>query len=538
MMNSISCYTTVNLKKRGGPVNWIESLSLTTTVLITVLVIIPIGSFIFLYVYDRNQRQHAVLRNYPILGRIRYVLEKTGPEFRQYLFDNDNDGEPFNREEYLHMVLPQKYLNNIIGFGSKRDFNKAGYYIRNAMFTKQNEEMRVDNTQLVNTMRYIMEEDNLFSRKEHREEVKALPWLLQEEDAIVIGPNCEHPFRVRSMLGQSGMSYGALGENAITALSKGIGLAEGAWMNTGEGGLSQYHLAGGADIIAQIGSGLFGYRTEEGDFCWERLKEKADLPQVKAFELKLAQGAKMRGGHVEGDKVTEEIAAIRNVVPYATINSPNRFHQFDNYESLFAFIDEIRQVGGKPVGIKIVIGGPQDAEELAQYMATTGKGPDFISLDGGEGGSGATYQDLSDRVGLPIRSAIMLLDDALIKFGVRDRVKIIASGKITTSDRAAIVLAMGADLVQIARGFMISVGCIMAHKCHTNTCPVGVATTDKSLQKGLVVEEKQYRVTNYILTMREGLFRIAAAAGLDSPTKLTRTHVVYKDERGRVFPLE
>ncbi|WP_438297623.1 FMN-binding glutamate synthase family protein [Sporosarcina sp. FA15] len=518
--------------------NWAESISITTALLILFLVILPITIAIYLYFYDKSQKQHAILRNFPILGRMRYVMEKTGPELRQYLFDDDNDGEPFNREEYLHMVMPGKYLNSVIGFGSKRDFEESGYYIRNAMFTKQNEEMRVDNSNLIDTMRYVVDEDNLFSRKEHREDIPTLPWLLPEEDAIVIGPNCEHPFHVRSMLGQSAMSYGALGENAITALSKGIGMAQGAWMNTGEGGLSQHHLAGGADIIAQIGSGLFGFRTEDGEFSFERVREKADIPQVKAFEIKLAQGAKMRGGHVEGAKVTEEIAAIRNVVPFVSINSPNRFHQFDDYPTLFEFIDQIRQHSGKPVGIKVVLGGKQDAEELASFMHETGMGPDFISLDGGEGGSGATYQDLADSVGLPLRSAIILLDDALRKFEVRDRVKIIASGKITTPDRAAIVLAMGADLVQVARGFMISVGCIMAHRCHTNDCPAGVATTDKKLQQGLVVEEKKYRVTNYILTMREGLFRVAAAAGLDSPTKLERHHIVYKDERGRVFPVE
>lgn len=517
---------------------WLEGLSITAMLLILFLVIIPISIITILFIIDRKQKQHTILRNFPILGRMRYMFEKTGPELRQYLFDGDNDGKPFNREEYLHMVLPGKYLNSVIGFGSKRDFNEAGYYIRNAMFTKQNDEMRVDNEALVDTMRYVVDEDGLFARKEHREEIPALPWLLPEEDAIVLGPNCEHPFHVRSLLGQSAMSYGALGENAITALSKGIGMASGSWMNTGEGGLSSHHLAGGADIIAQIGSGLFGFRTDEGEFSWERLREKAEIPEVKAFELKLAQGAKMRGGHVEGEKVTEEIAEIRNVVPFTTINSPNRFHQFDDYPSLFAFIDKIRDHSGKPVGIKVVIGGKEDAEELASFIHETGLGPDFISLDGAEGGSGATYQDLADSVGLPLRSAIVLLDDALRKYDVRDQVKIIASGKVTTPDRAAIVLGMGADLVQIARGFMISVGCIMAERCHTNTCPAGVATTDPKLQKGLVVEEKKFRVTNYILTMREGLFRIAGAAGLDSPTKLERHHVVYKDERGRIFPVE
>ncbi|MFS0576609.1 glutamate synthase-related protein [Sporosarcina sp. 179-K 3D1 HS] len=511
---------------------------MTSALLVIFLIILPILTAVFLYFYDRMQKQHAILRNYPILGRVRYIFEKTGPELRQYLFDDDNDGKPFNREEYLRMVLPGKYLNSIIGFGSKRDFQESGYYIRNAMFTKQNEEMRVDNADLVNTKRYIMDEDNLFSRREHLEDVPTLPWLLPEEDAVVIGPDCEHPFRVRGLLGQSAMSYGALGDHAITALSKGIGLTPGSWMNTGEGGLSPYHLEGGADLIAQIGSGLFGYRTEEGEFSVERLLEKAALPQVKAFELKLAQGAKMRGGHVEGEKVTPEIAAIRNVVPYTTINSPNRFHQFDDYPSLFDFIDEIRGHAGKPVGIKIVVGGKEDAEELASYMQQTGKGPDFISLDGAEGGSGATYQDLADSVGLPLHSSLVLLDDALRKYGVRERVKIISSGKITTPDKAAIALAIGADLVQSARSFMISVGCIMAHRCHTNDCPAGVATTDKKLQEGLVIDEKKYRVANYILTMREGLFRMASAAGLDSPTKFERHHVIYKDERGRVFPVE
>lgn len=517
---------------------WLEGVSLTIMILITLFIVIPIAVVAYLYFYDKKQKQHAIIRNYPILGRMRYTLEKTGPEFRQYLFDSDNEGKPFSRQEYLHMVMPGKYLSSVIAFGSKRDFERSGYFIRNAMFTKQNEEMRADNEPPIISMRYVVDEDHLFARKEHREEVAALPWLLPEEDAIVIGPNCEKPFKVRSLLGQSGMSYGALGENAIRALSKGIGMAEEAWMNTGEGGLSDHHLAGDAHIIAQIGSGLFGYRTEDGQFSWERLMEKAALDQVKAFEIKLAQGAKMRGGHVEGEKITEEIAAIRNVVPFTTVNSPNRFHEFDDFHSLFQFVDQIRARSGKPVGIKIVIGSPEDAEELAAHIKETGIGPDFISLDGAEGGSGATYQDLADGVGLPLHASLIALEDAFRKYGIRDHVKIIASGKVTTPDKAAIALALGADLVQVARGFMISVGCIMAERCHTNTCPAGVATTDPKLQKGLVVEEKKYRVTNYILTMREGLFRIAAAAGLDSPTKLNRSHLVYKDLRGQVFPVE
>ncbi|HEY9582393.1 MAG TPA: FMN-binding glutamate synthase family protein [Savagea sp.] len=517
---------------------WLEGISITTALLILFLIIIPIVTIVYLYFFDRKQKQHAILRNYPLLGRARYILEKTGPEFRQYLFDGDNEGRPFSRQQYLHMVMPGKYLSNVIGFGSKKDFTQPGYYLRNAMFTTQVEELHVDNTDIVQTMKYVIDEDNLFSRKEHREEVEALPWLLPEEEAIVIGPECKTPFRVRGFIGQAAMSYGGLGQNAILALSSGISHVPGSWMNTGEGGVSPYHLQGGADLIAQIGSGLYGYRTKDGEFSVEMLKEKAAMDQIKAFEIKIAQGSKMRGGHVEGSKVTEEIAAIRNVVPHTTINSPNRFRQFDDFPSMFDFIELIREEGGKPVGIKIVIGSKQDADELSKYMADTGRHPDFISLDGGEGGSGATYQDLADTLGLPLRSALPILDNSLKEHGVRDKVKIIASGKITTPDSAAIAMALGADLVQGARSFMISVGCIMAGSCHTNDCPAGVATTDAKLQQGLVVDEKQYRVTNYILTMREGLYRVAAAAGLKSPKELKREHVVFKDERGRVFPIE
>ncbi|WP_156484852.1 FMN-binding glutamate synthase family protein [Bhargavaea cecembensis] len=518
--------------------SFFENVSLTAMILFILLIIVPIATLIWLFFYDRGQKQHSILRNFPILGRVRYFLEKTGPEFRQYLFSDDNSGKPFSREEYLHMVLPGKYKSSLIGFGSKRDFDEPGYYIRNAMFTKQNEEMRVDNADLVDTRHYVIDDEGLFTRREHMKDIPALPWLLPPDDAVVIGPDCREPFHVRSLLGQSAMSFGSLGKNAITALSKGIGMAKGAWMNTGEGGLSDYHLSGGPEIIAQISSGLFGYRTPDGEFDIEKVKEKAAIPNVRAFELKLAQGAKMRGGHVEGSKVTEEIAKIRTVEPYTTINSPNRFREFDDYPSMFEFIGHIREVGGKPVGIKVVIGSKSEADELANWMQKTGKGPDFISVDGSEGGSGATYQDLADSLGLPIKTALTILDDSLREHGVRDRVKIIASGKITTPDKAAIALALGADLVQVARGFMISVGCIMALKCHTNECPAGVATTDEDLQRALVVDEKKYRVTNYILTMREGLFRIAAAAGVDSPTKLNRSHLVYMDERGRAHPVQ
>ncbi|MEG9295671.1 FMN-binding glutamate synthase family protein [Mangrovibacillus sp. Mu-81] len=504
---------------------------------VILLVLILIG--VYLFFIDRTQKQHPILRNYPVIGRVRYFLETIGPELRQYLFNNDREGKPFSRNDYQHIVKKAKYKRDVFGFGSQRDFDEAGYYIRNSMFPKLTEELKMDRKTKVTTNRYLLINEPLFTqKKEYLEKDESPVYLLEDDDAIVIGKKSRSPFIVKGQIGMSAMSYGSLGEHAITALSEGLGIAKGTWMNTGEGGLSDYHLKGGVDIIMQIGPGLFGVRDRKGNFSWEALKEKSQIPQVKAFEIKLAQGAKTRGGHIDGEKVTEEIAKIRMVEPFKSIDSPNRFREFSDFPSLFDFIERIREQTGKPVGMKVVIGSSHEADELAKFIKETGKGPDFITVDGGEGGTGASYQELADSVGLPIKSALPLLDNALIKYGVRDQVKIIASGKLFSPDRIAIALAMGADLINIARGFMITVGCIQAQKCESNACPVGVATTDPELQKGLVIEEKKYRTANYLITMRKGLFRIAAAAGLESPVHFKREHVVFKDEKGKVWSLE
>ncbi|QBK25282.1 FMN-binding glutamate synthase family protein [Ureibacillus thermophilus] len=519
--------------------NLADVLIIVGSVIICFIFIVFIVSGLYLYFIDRSQKQHPVLRNYPVIGRARYLFETIGPELRQYLFDHDTEGKPFSRFEYQTIVKSAKYKRDVIGFGSLRDFEKPGFYIRNSMFPKLTEELKMDEETTVKTKRYILLNEPLFGqRKEKFEDHESKAFLLQDEDAIVIGENTRHPFIVKGQIGMSGMSYGALGKNAITALSEGLGIAKGTWMNTGEGGLSEYHLKGNVDIIMQIGPGLFGVRDKEGNFNWDALMEKSQIPQIKAFELKLAQGAKTRGGHIDAEKVTEEIARIRMVEPFTSIDSPNRFKEFDDFHSLFNFMEQIREKTGKPVGMKVVIGSPHEAEELAKAMKETGKGPDFITVDGGEGGTGATYQELADSVGLPIKSALPLLHTSLVKHGVRDQVKIIASGKLFSADRIAIALAMGADLVNIARGFMITVGCIQALKCHSNACPVGVATTDPDLQRALVIDEKKYRTANYVITLREGLFRIAAACGIDSPVHFKPEHVVYKDEKGRAFPLE
>lgn len=487
------------------------------------------GSALLLIVRRKNlsQSQHSVMRNFPVLAPIRYFSEHLGPELRQYFFEGDHEAKPYTRLDFQFIARAAKYAKTVIPFGSKRDFEKPGYYIRNSFFPKQIEELDADNEKLIETKKYVIDKENLVYRWEHRVDGKLKPWLYSDHDAIVIGKDtCKYPFTVKSPVAMSGMSYGALGDHAITALSYGIKDAR-SYMNTGEGGLSPYHLKGGADIVVQIGPAKFGFRNEDGSFSYEELRKKAAIPQVKAFEIKLGQGAKIRGGHIEGEKVTPEIAKIRGVKPYTTIDSPNRFEEFDDYHSMMDFIEKIREVSGKPVGIKMVIGSEETFEEFAAFMAITNRYPDFITIDGGEGGTGATYQSMADSVGLPIKPALMIAQKVLKKYDMRDKLTIIASGKLFSPDRIAIALALGADIVQIARGLMIAVGCIGAQKCHTNECPVGVATTNPKLQKALVVEEKRYRVTNYLTTLREELYMLAAAAGIDSPRKFSEEHIVY-----------
>ncbi|MFF2532498.1 FMN-binding glutamate synthase family protein [Brevibacillus sp. NPDC058079] len=500
--------------------------------------LIAVIALILAFKKDKHQSQHSVRRNFPLLARIRYLLEHIGAELRQYLFDGDNEAKPFSRIDFQSIVKSAKYIKTIIAFGSKRDFDKPGFYIANGFFAKQIPDLEADNDTLIKTKKYVIDHESLFSRQEHIVDTEVKPWKYADKDAIIIGEHtCVHPFVLKSPIGMSAMSYGALGENAITALSKGLKNA-GAYMNTGEGGVSPHHLKGGVDLIAQIGPGKFGYRDKEGNFSWEELQKKAEIPQIRAFEVKLGQGAKIRGGHVEGAKVTTEIAEIRGVEPYKTIDSPNRFEEFNDFETMMEFVLRIRRETGKPVGVKIVIGSESSFEEFVQHMALSNTYPDFITIDGGEGGTGATYKSMADSVGLPIKPALMIAHEVLTKYKMRDKVKLIASGKLFSPDRIAIALGMGADIVQIARGLMIAVGCIGAEKCHSNECPVGVATTDPKLQKALVVDEKQYRVTNYIVTLREELFTLAAAAGLTSPRKFKEEHVVFVDEHFQVKSLK
>lgn len=509
------------------------SIALLIVILIVVLLLlVPVVFLGYMFVLSK-QPKHSIIRAHPFLGWLRYLLEKLGPEFRQYWFDNDTDGRPFSRADFVGLVFAAKYRTDLISFGGKRDYEKPGYYLSNAMFPKLTQELRVDNDGTVPGKKYVITDEGVFTRKEKMVDDQVKKWLLHDEDTIVVGERRKHPWRLKGLFGASATSYGSVGEHYIQSTGSGANLAGGSWINTGEGGVADVHLATGADIVSQIGPGMFGFRDDEGRFSIEEFKRKAAIDNIKAFELKFHQGAKIRGGHLEGSKVNEKIAAARRVPIGRTVNSPNRFELLRNPEEALRFVATLQEEGGKPVGIKIVVGDPQRLEPLFETMIKLNIYPDFITVDGSEGGSGATYKAMADSMGLPLYAGLLILDDAARRYGIRDRFRIFASGKLITPDKVAIALALGADCVNSARGFMMANGCIMALQCHTGKCPTGITTTDSKYQQALAPEEKQWRVMNYILQLREGLFSLSAACGLESPRELRREHVVFVNASGQ-----
>ncbi|MBO1004114.1 FMN-binding glutamate synthase family protein [Pseudogracilibacillus auburnensis] len=550
---------------------------------------------IYLYLRDKYQNQHSILKTHPVLGRLRYIFEMIGPEFRQYWFLNDKEGKPVDRDTQETIAKAGKYANTVIGFGSKKDFSKTSFYLTNSMFPLNVEELSVDNDPLITSYTYQILNESVTSRKEKRNQVEVKPWHLTEEHKITIGKTRKQPFHVKGLVGVSAMSYGALSKSAVKALAQGVAISGGSYMNTGEGGISPYHLSKvyeikdgtlelvdrlserivqyvtenpncshfelenrfgkgvmfhvdnlvsqgvltqkTADLIFQIGSGLFGAR-KDGKYCEETFLKNALKPEVKAIELKLAQGAKVRGGKLPKEKITPEIASIRGVEMGRDVESPNRFPLFSDMDGLFQWVTHWQEITGKPVGIKVVAGDNHSFDDLARYMKATGKTPDFISIDGAEGGTGATYQEMADSLGLPIYSGIHILDKTLRKYDVRDNVKIIASGMLATADKMAIALSLGADLIYIARAAMNTVGCINAGKCHTNLCPVGITSHLPHLEAGVVVEEKRFRTANYLRTMREGLFMLGASCGIDSPSKFSHKHIALREANNDVRKIE
>src|SRR5690625_4056414 len=518
-----------------------------------------------------------------------------GPEFRQYWFLNDKEGKPVDRDTQETIAKAGKYANTVIGFGSKKDFSITDFYLTNSMFPLNTDELKVNNKKPIQTYTYEILNETLVKRKERRNQVQIKPWHLPEGEQIIIGPEREQPFHVKGLVGVSAMSFGALSRNAVKALAQGVAISGGSYMNTGEGGISPYHLSKiydvidheqelvdrlserivnfikhnpnrsnfeledhfgkgimhhvnnlvkqgvleekSANLIFQVGSGLFGAR-KNGKYDEETFLRNAMRPEVKAIEMKLAQGAKVRGGKLPKEKITPEIAEIRGIEMGRDVESPNRFPLFNDIDGLFHWITHWQTITGKPVGIKVVAGDNESFKEIAEYMQRTGKNPDFISIDGAEGGTGATYQEMADRLGLPIYTGLHILDNTLRKYGVRDQVKVIASGMLATADKMAIALSLGADLIYIARAAMNTVGCINAGKCNTNLCPVGVTSHLPHLEAGIVVEEKRFRTANYLRTMREGLFMLGASCGIDSPTKFDHNHITLREVNNDVKKLQ
>jgi glutamate synthase domain-containing protein 2 len=449
-----------------------------------------IAAFIFVFIRDITQKKHAVLRNYPVVGRLRYFFEEMGEYFRQYFFAGDRDELPFNRSTRSWVYRLAKNEGGTIGFGSTYDLHEPGALI------------------FVNHPFPVQEEERL------------------PTPALLLGEGyAREPFEARSVVNISGMSFGAISEPAVRSLSRGAAVA-GCWMDTGEGGLSPHHLEGGCDLIMQIGTAKYGVRDEQGNLSPDRLVELGRV--VKAFEIKLSQGAKPgKGGILPAKKVTPEIAQIRGIPVRRDSISPNRHRDIANMAELCDMILRVRDLTGRPVGVKTAVGGWRFMNELAEHVHRKGleHAPDFLVIDGGEGGSGAAPQALADHMGLSIDEALPRVVDALIESGLRSRIRVVASGKIVTSARAAWALATGADFVNTARGFMFSLGCIQALRCHQNTCPTGVTTHKKRLQRALVVEEKYLRVANYAMNMNREIDMIAHSCGVRHARELRREHV-------------
>lgn len=445
---------------------------------------------LYVFIQDVTQKKHGVLRNYPVIGHLRYFFEQLGEYFRQYFFAGDRDEMPFNRSTRGWVYRLAKNEGGTIGFGSTYDLHLPGALI------------------FVNHPFPVLEEERL------------------PTPSLILGENyCKEPFEAKSLVNVSGMSFGAISAPAVRALSRGASVA-GCWMDTGEGGLSPYHLEGGCDLIMQIGTAKYGVRDAHGELSAERLIELSKV--VKAFEIKLSQGAKPgKGGVLPGKKVTPEIARIRGIPEGRDSISPNRHRDISNMNELLDKVAYIRNLTGRPVGVKTAVGGWLFLNDLADAVHRRGLefAPDFLVVDGGEGGSGAAPQALADHMSLSIEEALPRVIDALIESGLKQRIRVVASGKLVTSARAAWALCVGADFINTARGFMFSLGCIQALRCQTNTCPTGIATHSHRLQRALVVEEKYLRVANYANNMNREIDMIAHSCGVRHARELRREHV-------------
>ena len=445
-------------------------------------------ALVVLGIRDLLQTRHAILRNYPVIGHLRFLFEYVGPEIRQYFIESDTDAAPFSRAQRSLVYQRAKGEPDNRPFGTQLDVGQRGYeWVNHSM----------------------------------------MPTHLASSDfRVTIGPDTAQPYQA-SIFNISAMSFGSLSGNAILALNQGARLGHFAH-DTGEGSISSYHRVHGGDLIWEIGSGYFGCRGADGRFSPERFVANACEPQVKMIEIKLSQGAKPgHGGILPAAKVTPEIAAARGVAPWIDCISPSAHSAFTTPIEMMEFIARLRELsGGKPVGFKLCIGHPWEWFGLVKAMLATGITPDFIVVDGGEGGTGAAPVEFSDHVGAPLQEGLLLVHNTLVGSGLRSRIKLGCAGKVITAFDIVRMMALGADWCNAARGFMMALGCIQAQTCHTGNCPTGVATQDPVRERALVVPDKAQRVFNFHRTTLLALKEMVQAAGLLHPGDITAHHIV------------
>lgn len=462
------------------------------------LIIALVTLCIVVFFWDRYQKKHTVLRNFPVIGHFRYWSEFLGEFFRQYFFSNDREELPFNRAERNWVYRASKNVDTMIGFGSTRPLHNTGtVYFVSAPFP-------------------LLDSGTV--------DIKP----------VTLGPFCKTPYTSKHLFNISAMSYGSLSKPAILALAKGAKKA-GCWLNTGEGGVAPYHLESGCDLIVQIGTAKYGVRDKQGKLSDKKLRDLAKKTQVRMFEIKLSQGAKPgKGGILPAIKVTEEVAKIRGIPAHQDSISPNRHPDINNVDDLLDMIKHIRDVTGKPVGCKFVLGSYEWLHDLCLAIHQRGieSAPDFITLDSADGGTGASPQGLMDYMGIPISESLPKLVDILVLYNLRERIKIIVGGKMVTPADVSWALCAGADFINSARGFMFALGCIQSMKCHKNTCPTGITTHKPHLQRGLVIEDKAERVFNYASNMAHEVEILCHSCGVDEPRQLQRIHARIVREDG------
>jgi len=456
----------------------------------SIYVVIPLILFTALAligIHDIVQTRHAVLRNYPLMAHIRFILEEIRPEIRQYFLESEKDGTPFSRDKRAIVYQRAKRALDKRPFGTQNDVYASG-----------------------------------FEWLDHS--IAPKPVVKEPFRVVIGGPDCKNPYSA-SIFNISAMSFGALSSNAIRALNAGAKKGNFAH-DTGEGGYSPYHREHGGDIIWEIGSGYFSCRNADGTFCAEKFADNAQNDQIKMVELKLSQGAKPgHGGVLPGAKVSPEIAATRGVPEGIDCISPSRHSAFSTPIEMMQFIAMMRQLsGGKPAGFKLCIGHPWEFLAVCKAMLETEIYPDFIVVDGKEGGTGAAPLEFTDHLGMPLREGLNFVHNALIGINARNRIKLGAAGKIISAFDIARVMALGADWCNSARGFMFALGCIQSQSCHTDKCPTGVSTQDRVRQRALVVPDKGERVFNFQRATIEALAELVAAAGLDHPTQFSPAH--------------